>query len=228
MDLALFDLDETLICEDSSGLWLRWLVSQGFAPAEILEKERAMMTDYYAGNLAMDAYMALTLAPLAGMSVATVDGWIRRFIQRDILSRIYPAARERLNWHLSRGDNILVISASGEHLVAPIAHRLGAHGALAIGVETAEQRYTGNIYGTLTYKEGKVIRLQQWLSQQAPERPFQHLWAYSDSINDLPLLEHADYPVVVNPNPQLSKLAQDRGWQISLWGRYAKTQAVAG
>ncbi|OON40903.1 hydrolase [Izhakiella australiensis] len=227
MDLALFDLDETLICEDSSGLWLRWLVSQGFAPADMLERERTLMTHYYAGNLAMEDYMALTLSPLAGTSVATVDGWIRRFIQRDILPRIYPSARERLAWHLERGDKVLVISASGEHLVAPIAQRLGAHGALAIGVEISDQRYTGNIYGTMTYKEGKVTRLQQWLSQQQ-DSAFQHLWAYSDSINDLPLLEHADYPCVINPNPQLYKLAQDRAWQVCLWGRYTSAASAAG
>lgn len=218
MDLALFDLDETLICEDSTGLWLRWLVSQGFAPDSLLAQERALMEHYYAGVLSIEDYMALTLSPLAGMSTETVAGWIRRFIHRDIMPRVYPAARERMAWHRDRGDTVLVISASGEHLVGPIAERMGAHGALAIGVEIVEQRYSGETVGTMTYKEGKVQRLEAWLAQQ--DAAFAQCWAYSDSINDLPLLEHADRAHVINPGAQLYKLAQQRGWDVCLWGRY--------
>ena len=141
MDLALFDLDETLICEDSTGLWLKWLVSQGFAPEELIEEERALMEQYYRGSLSMEAYMHTTLSPLTDMATTTVSGWIRRFIHRDILPRVYPDARQRMDWHLQRGDTVLVISASGEHLVTPIAEQLGASGALAIGVEIIDDRY---------------------------------------------------------------------------------------
>ncbi|BCQ34070.1 MULTISPECIES: HAD family hydrolase [Erwinia] len=218
MDLALFDLDETLICEDSTGLWLRWLVSQGFAPAALIDEERALMEQYYQGSLSMEAYMHTTLSPLAGMSAATVSGWIRRFIQRDILPRVYPAARERMRWHQQRGDTVIVISASGEHLVAPIAEQLGASGALAIGVEIIDDRYSGQTYGTMTYKEGKVSRLNDWL-QQAQTPTYSRTWAYSDSINDLPMLEHADHAWVINPAEPLSLLAQQRGWEICHWLR---------
>lgn len=225
MDLALFDLDETLICEDSTGLWLRWLVSQGFAPESLLAQERALMEDYYAGVLSIENYMALTLSPLTGMSTETVAGWIRRFIHRDIMPRVYPAARERMAWHLDRGDTVLVISASGEHLVAPIAERMGAHGALAIGVTIADDRYSGQTYGTMTYKEGKVTRLNDWLASQPQGAAYQQLWAYSDSLNDRALLEHADRAHVINPGTPLYKLAQQRGWEICLWGRYATAVA---
>ncbi|WP_455814461.1 HAD family hydrolase [Pseudomonas graminis] len=218
MDLALFDLDETLICEDSTGLWLRWLVSQGFAPAALIDEERALMEQYYQGSLSMEAYMHTTLSPLTGMAASTVSGWIRRFIQRDILPRVYPDARERMRWHQQRGDTVIVISASGEHLVAPIAEQLGASGALAIGVEIIDDRYSGQTYGTMTYKEGKVSRLNDWL-QQVQTPPYSRTWAYSDSINDLPMLEHADHAWVINPAEPLSQLAQQRGWEICHWLR---------
>ncbi|CAO97233.1 HAD family hydrolase [Erwinia tasmaniensis] len=214
MDLALFDLDETLISEDSTGLWLRWLVWQGFAPAALLEQERLLMAQYYRGSLAMDEYMHTTLSPLAGMAITTVQSWIRRFIQRDILPRIYPAAHERLRWHQQRGDTVVIISASGEHLVSPIAQRLGAHAALAIGVDIVDDRYSGKIYGTMTYQQGKVSRLKEWL---ACRQPFEQIWAYSDSVNDLPMLEYADRACVINPDKKLDLLAQRRGWEVCRW-----------
>lgn len=218
MDLALFDLDETLISEDSTGLWLRWLVSQGFAPPELIEQEQALMEQYYAGSLSIEAYMQTILAPLAGMGTLTVSGWVRRFVHRDILPRVYPAARERMSWHQQRGDTILVISASGEHLVTPIALQLGAHDALAIGVEIVDDRYSGKTYGTMTYKEGKVTRLQEWLNGQQKGK-FNRTWAYSDSLNDLAMLEHADHAWVINPAQPLHTLAQQRGWKVCNWVR---------
>lgn len=213
MDLALFDLDETLICEDSTGLWLRWLVSQGFAAEELLEQERLLMAQYYQGTLAMEEYMSTTLSPLAGMAAPTVAGWIRRFIQRDILPRVYPSARERISWHQQRGDTVIVISASGEHLVEPIAQHLGADGALAIGVEIVDGRYSGATYGTMTYKEGKVTRVADWKK----DKSFRHTWAYSDSKNDLPMLEHADHAHVINPDEWLHQEAVTRGWEVCRW-----------
>jgi HAD superfamily hydrolase (TIGR01490 family) len=218
MDLALFDLDETLICEDSTGLWLRYLVSQGFAPAALIEQERALMDQYYQGSLSMEEYMSTTLSPITGMGTLTVTGWVRRFIQRDILPRVYPSARERMAWHQERGDKVMVVSASGEYLVVPIAEQLGAHGALAIGVEIVDDRYSGQTYGTMTYKEGKVTRLNDWLADQN-ETTFGKTWAYSDSINDLALLEHADHAHVINPGEQLHSLAEQRGWEVCHWVR---------
>ena len=218
MDLALFDLDETLICEDSTSLWLRWLVSQGFAPSELIDQEQALMAQYYAGTLSIEEYMNKTLSPLSGMATLTVEGWVRRFIHRDIMPRVFPAARERIAWHRSRGDRVMIISASGEHLVVPIAQQLGACGALAIGVEIVDQRYSGNTYGTMTYKEGKVTRLGDWKALQA-EETFDRTWAYSDSMNDLPLLEQADNAHVINPDERLHQEAVSRGWQVYHWAR---------
>lgn len=218
MDLALFDLDETLICEDSTSLWLRWLVSQGFASSDLIAEEQQLMTQYYAGTLSIEEYMNKTLAPLAGMATLTVEGWVRRFIHRDIMPRVFPAARERIEWHQQRGDKVMIISASGEHLVIPIAERLGAYGALAIGVEVVDDRYSGQTYGTMTYKDGKVTRLTDWKALQEGEA-FERTWAYSDSMNDLPLLAQADHAYVINPDTMLHQEAMSRGWEVCHWAR---------
>lgn len=218
MDLALFDLDETLIDDDSASLWIRWLVGQGFAPAELELQEQQLMQLYYQGKLSMEDYMQATLAPLTGLSVQTVAGWVQRYIRRDILPRVYPDARERLQWHRERGDCILVISATGEHLVAPIAEQLGADDALAIGVEISDGRFTGNTYGTMTYQQGKVIRLQHWLAQH-PHLKFEHSHGYSDSLNDKAMLQFVDSATVINPDSELSALAAEHGWEVCRWER---------
>jgi len=113
---------------------------------------------------------------------------------------------------------VMICSASGEHLVTPIAERLGAHGALAIGVEVVDNRYSGQTYGTMTYKEGKVARLSDWRALQQ-EQDFAHTWAYSDSMNDLPLLAQADHALVINPDALLHQEALNRGWQVCRWAR---------
>ncbi|WP_145538986.1 HAD family hydrolase [Yersinia kristensenii] len=218
MDLALFDLDETLISDDSSGLWLRWLVDEGLAPPELAEQEQYLMKQYYQGNLSMSCYMESTLSPLVGKHTVEVAGWVERFIARDILPRIYPQARKLLAWHRDRGDYIVIISATGEHLVNPIAQCFSANAALAIGVTVEDNRYTGKTYGTLTYREGKVERLKQWLAE-SPQLDFQRTYGYSDSINDKPLLEYVDRATVINPGTELVDLAILHDWDIHHWQR---------
>lgn len=115
-----------------------------------------MIAQYHAGILSIAEYMRTTLAPLMGRATLTVAGWLRRFIQR-----VYPDGREHINWHLQRGDTVL-ITASGEHLALPVAQQPGIHGALAIGVEVVDDRYSGQIYGTAVYSKGKMVRLSDW------------------------------------------------------------------
>ncbi|CNH42434.1 putative hydrolase [Yersinia frederiksenii] len=218
MDLALFDLDETLISDDSSGLWLRWLVDEGLAPIELAEQEQYLMKQYYQGNLSMSCYMESTLSPLVGKHQSEVAGWVARFIERDILPSVYPQARKLLTWHRERGDYIVIISATGEHLVTPIAQYFSANAALSIGVELENNRYTGKTYGTLTYREGKVERLKQWLAE-SPQLDFHRTYGYSDSINDKPLLEYVDRAAVINPGTELVDLAILHDWDIHHWQR---------
>ncbi|AHM74817.1 HAD family hydrolase [Yersinia hibernica] len=218
MDLALFDLDETLISDDSSGLWMRWLVDEGIAAPELAEQEQYLMKQYYQGSLSMSCYMESTLSPLVGKHIAEVAGWVERFIERDILPRVYPQARKLLNWHRNRGDYIVIISATGEHLVTPIARYFSANAALSIGVTVENSRYTGKTYGILTYREGKVERLKQWLLA-SPQLDFQRSYGYSDSINDKPLLEYVDHAAVINPGTELVDLAILHDWDIHHWQR---------
>lgn len=218
MDLALFDLDETLICANSNSLWMCWLVSQGYAPETLIGEEQALMAQYLQGEIPLETYMNRTLAPLTGMATLTVSGWVRRFIQRDIVPRVYPAARERLAWHQQRGDTIMLISAGGEHLLTPIAQRLGLHGALAIGVEIIDDRYSGQPCCSLNGQTGNASHPIDWQALQQEAR-FHHTWAYSDSISDLSLLAQADHACAINPDAQLLQEARQRGWEVSRWVR---------
>jgi len=216
MRIALFDLDETLIAADSASLWLRWLIKQNLASANLLDDEQTLMEQYYRGELSMVDYMKTTLSPLKGVSQQQVASWAAEFIQQEILPRVYPAARERLQWHREQGHYILVISATGEHLVVPIAEQLGADAALAIGVAQQDGYLTGETYGILTYQEGKVQRLAQWLAEN-PELQFDYSYGYSDSINDQPLLEYVDEATTINPDPRLKLIAEQQGWPMLPW-----------
>lgn len=218
MDLALFDLDETLISDDSSGLWIRWLADKGLAPPELAEQEQYLIKQYYQGQLSMACYMTSTLSPLIGKDTTEVAGWVERFIAHDILPLIYPKAREQLAWHRNRGDYIVIISATGEHLVTPIAQHFAADASLSIGVAVENGRYTGKTYGTLTYREGKVERLKQWL-MASPQLDFKCTYGYSDSLNDKSLLEYVDHAVVINPGTELVDLAILHDWEIHHWQR---------
>ncbi|PLR37243.1 HAD-IB family hydrolase [Chimaeribacter californicus] len=217
MDLALFDLDETLLCEDSATLWLRWLVSQGFAPAELVRQQPVLLEKARRGALAGEDYRLVTLSPLAGLSCRTVSGWVDRFIQRDILPRIYPDARRQLLWHRERGDYIIILSASGNHLVSPIARTLGAHQALAPDAGVEDDRFTGAPHPATAHHD-HAQRVEHWLAGWGGE-PFRALHGYSDSIHDRALLERVDHASVINPTPELHALASRRGWQVRAWQR---------
>jgi HAD superfamily hydrolase (TIGR01490 family) len=217
MPLAIFDLDDTLLDGDSSSLFLRHLVKHGLAPAEMLPREAAMMQDYYAGKLEMEDYMTFTLQPLRGRGVEEVAHWVDAYVRDTLLPRIFPAARATLAAQRAAGRRLLVISATGVHVVAPLARALGIADVLAIDLETRDGCYTGRTSGTLTYRHGKVERLQAWSAEQAED--LHDSVGYSDSINDVPLLEAVASAHVVNPAPALAHLAAERGWRRLEWVR---------
>lgn len=217
MALAIFDLDDTLVDGDSSSLWLHFLVDEGLAPARMLPHEAELMKAYYAGELAMEDYMAYTLTPLRGVAPETVAQWVAQFIDRTILPRIFPQARQQLAWHHRRNDRLLVISATGEHLVRPIAQRLGVAESLGILLESEHGAYTGQTYGVLSYKAGKVTRLHAWLAEH--RETLAGSYGYSDSLNDIPLLSAVSHAHAVNPDPILRQETQSRGWATLNWQR---------
>ncbi|GAB6260575.1 HAD family hydrolase [Photobacterium sp. R1] len=214
-NLAIFDLDETLIAADSASLWVKFLVDKGLASEHLLEQEQALMQDYAKGKMDMQSYMTATLAPISGKSELDLAPMIREFVEQRIQPAIFPDASERITWHKKRGDTVIIISATSEHLVKPIAELLQVDDALAIRLETINGIYTGSTTGTLSYREGKVTRLKAWLQDQLTQ--FHSLYCYTDSMNDLPLLQAVDFPFAVNPDPALALHAQMQEWTIMNW-----------
>lgn len=213
--LAIFDLDETLIAADSASLWNHFIVAKGLGPISLLTEEQTMMRAYGKGTLNMDSYMTATLALLKGKSQQQIKQLVDEFISEIITPTIYPQALNRIEWHRKRGDHILIISATSEHLVKPIATVLGVDDVIAINLEVNDDIYTGKTTGILSFKEGKVERLKTWLQQQ--DRHYKGSYGYSDSANDLPLLTLVNKPFAVNPDPTLAMHAQMKEWTIMDW-----------
>lgn len=222
MALGIFDMDDTLVDGDSANLWLHHLVERGFAPAEMLPREAALLQAYRDGKVDMHEYMRFALIPLRGLSMATVQGWLAEFVDDVILPRIFPQALRRLEWHREREDRLLIISATGEHLVRAIAERLGVADSIGIMLESADGIYTGQTHGVLSYRDGKVTRLRLWLEDEGES--LHGSFGYSDSLNDVPLLEAVEHKHAVNPDATLRRVAEERGWSVLAW-QYAVAQA---
>lgn len=215
MTLAIFDLDDTLIAGDSASLWLEFLVAEGLAPSGMLDRERDMMDAYRQGKLRMEDYMRFTLQPLAGKATDEVGGWADRYVDRVIAPIIYPQARERIEEHQADGHRCVVVSATAEHIVSRIARRLGIGESLAIQLGVDDGRYTGETTGTLTYQAGKVVRLREWLDATGETLDGSH--GYSDSVNDIPLLELVETAFTVNADARLAEHAGTRKWRSLHW-----------
>ncbi|WP_439107708.1 HAD family hydrolase [Congregibacter sp.] len=216
MTLAIFDLDNTLIAGDSDHLWGEYLCSQGMVDKSSFHAaNEGFYADYQRGELDIEAYLAFALAPLAGRSLDSLTALQAGFIRDCIEPILLPAAAELIQSHRDRGDRILIITATNEFVTRPIAALLGIEELLGCAVEITDGVLTGRATGTLTYREGKVQRLTEWLARE--EEVMDGAWFYSDSHNDLPLLEIVDNPVIVDPDDRLAQIGSERGWrQISL------------
>ncbi len=216
MPLAIFDLDETLIHGDCASLWaqhmadIQWVDRDSF-----LSREAELMALYSQGKLAMEDYMAYTLSPLVGRTEEEVEFVVGPFVEDVIEPIIYSDATRCLAQHRDAGDRLLVISASAHFLVSAIAERLGIEEVLAIDTEQLHGCYSGKTRGVLTYREGKVTRLREWLAAEGDS--LDGAYFYSDSRNDLPLLSLVDHPHTVNPDPVLKAHALQAGWPILSW-----------
>lgn len=216
MALAIFDLDETLIHGDCASLWSENMVRLGWVDGEsFLRRDREMMEAYSKGEMAMEDYMAFSLEPVAGRTLEELAHLVEPWVEDVIEPIIYGDACRCIAEHRKQGDRVLIISASGTHLVGPIAARLGVDEYLAIELEAVNGVYTGNTHGVLTYREGKITRLLEWLDQE--QENLKGASFYSDSRNDLPLLLKVDHPKAVNPDPVLRAHAEQRGWPILAW-----------
>jgi len=214
MALALFDLDNTLIGGDSDHSWGEFLVRQGLVDSA---RYRAMndqfYQDYLAGTLDIHAYLELALEPLAQQPRARLDALHQQFMAEVIEPLVLPKALALIEQHRHAGDRLLVITATNRFVTEPICKRLGLPELLATEPEQIDGRYTGRVSGTPTFQTGKVLRFNSWCAQHGIARD-EPSYFYSDSINDLPLLEQVTSPVAVDPDDKLRQQAEQRGWPI--------------
>ncbi|MBV6273539.1 HAD-IB family hydrolase [Alcaligenaceae bacterium CGII-47] len=215
--LALFDLDHTLLPFDSDYQWAAFLARTGRAgdPIEAQRRNDELMQRYNEGVL--NAYEAAEFM----LGLLTLTGprelvqWHEDYMAEIVSPQILPQAQELIAQHQANGDICVIVTATNEFVTRPIADALNIPHLIATIPERDGERYTGRIHGTPSFKEGKVTRVQQWLSDQNLSLGnFSDSWFYSDSLNDLPLLEAVSKPVATNPSPALRAIAHSRGWQV--------------
>ena len=213
MALAIFDLDNTLLAGDSDYLWGQFLVQQNLVDGEFYEKENQRFYDKYKrGELDINEFLAFSLQPLAKMPMEKLQALHQQFMAQSIEPILLSKAAALLDKHRQQGDFLLIITATNRFVTAPIADRLGVDDLLATDAEIVNNRYTGQPTGIPCFQDGKVKRLNSWLAQTGHN--MEGSWFYSDSHNDLPLLEQVNNPVAVDPDDTLSQHAEMRGWPI--------------
>jgi HAD superfamily hydrolase (TIGR01490 family) len=216
VSLAIFDLDNTLLVGDSDYEWGQFLVRRGIVDGETYEQaNRAFYEQYKAGTLDIHEFARFAFRPLAENRLEDLLAWREDFMRERIAPIILPRARELLARHRGRGDTLMIITATNRFVTEPIAAELGVDHLLATDPEFRDGRYTGEIAGIPCFQAGKVRRLEDWLAEHGETLAGSHF--YSDSHNDLPLLERVDHPVAVDADATLAEIASERGWhQMSL------------
>lgn len=216
MRLAIFDLDNTLIAGDSDHSWGEFLVQKKLVDAEAYRQANdRFYQDYKAGTLDIKEYLRFSLAPLTRHSMTELDAFHGEFMATVIEPMMLPKAQALLQQHRDQGDYLLIITATNGFVTRPIAERLGVDDILATDPEIVDGKYTGLSTGIPCFQAGKVVRLKEWLRERQWNLEGAHF--YSDSINDLPLLEQVPHPVVVDGDDRLLAVASERNWKsISL------------
>jgi len=211
--LAIFDLDNTLLCGDSDHLWGDFLVELGIVDAELYKRANdRFYREYNEGKLDIFEFLRFSLKPLSEHAPDTLYAWREQFVSEKIDPIILPAGLQLIQKHRDAGDTLLIITATNAFVTSPIAQRLGIKHLIATTPEMIDGRYTGQVAGIPSYKEGKIERLNQWLTSS--HHNLEGSCFYSDSHNDIPLLEIVDKPVATDPDEALTQHAQNRGWPI--------------
>lgn len=217
MRLALFDLDYTLLPLDSDYAWGQFTIALGWRDgASYTRANDAFYEQYKAGTLNIAEYVRFATAAMREQGMARAEQAHRRFMQEVVLPGLRDSARTLVDAHRASGDTLLLVTATNEFVTRPIAEAFGMDGLIAIELERdAAGEVTGEIRGVPSFREGKVARVEQWLSQRGLDwEQLSHSTFYSDSMNDLPLLERVHEPVATNPDPRLRAIAAERGWRI--------------
>lgn len=217
MKLAIFDLDGTLIAKDSDHAFGEFLVELGWADGAAFQRENDFFyQEYVAGTLDIDAYVDFATRPWRDRSVAEQGDALTRFMREVMQPAIGEPARALVRAHLDAGDRVAIATSTNEFITRPIADAFGVSTLIATLLERdATGRATGHIRGTPSLRDGKVRRVEQWLeSENLRLADFDASLFYSDSTNDLPLLERVSEPVATNPSAALEAIAHQRGWRI--------------
>ncbi len=213
MTLAIFDLDNTLLGGDSDYLWGTYLVAEGLVDEAYYQRENQRFYDEYRkGTLDIYEFLDFSLRHLAEHPLPELLALRRRFMAEKIEPIILPAGRALIEHHRQQGHRLLIITATNRFVTEPIAAALGVADLLATDPEFSDGRYTGKVAGVPAFREGKVSCLKQWLADNGAN--LADSWFYSDSHNDLPLLEMVSHPVAVDPDDTLRQHAEMKSWPV--------------
>jgi HAD superfamily hydrolase (TIGR01490 family) len=212
--LTLFDLDHTLLSGDSDVLWCDFLMDKGVLDRTTFAARNAdMETRYKAGTVGVQEFADFYIGTLAGKTPEEWEELRREFLVTQVIPRIPKAALELVQQHQRAGDMVVMTTATNRFITELTAQHFGIEHLLATETQIVTGEFTGHSTGTLNMREGKVERLHRWLDARAESLDRFHSTAYSDSINDLALLEAVDEPIVVDPDPRLAVIAQERAWR---------------
>ncbi|MCU7816564.1 MAG: HAD-IB family hydrolase [Candidatus Thiodiazotropha sp. (ex Rostrolucina anterorostrata)] len=213
MALAIFDLDNTLLAGDSDYLWGVFLVEKGIVDGDEYRRENdRFYAEYMAGRLDIIEFQRFSLKPLRDNRPEQLLDWRQEFLDSKISPIISQQARQLVENHKIAGDQLLIITATNSFITTPIAQKFGIDNIIATEPEILNGHYTGEVAGEPSFRDGKVNRLYNWLKEQ--QQDLRGSFFYSDSHNDLPLLESVENPVAVDPDETLTKIATERNWPI--------------
>lgn len=216
MNLALFDLDNTLLAGDSDFEWAQSLIARGVLDREVYEARNLEFYEQYkAGTLDIHVFLDFQLKPLSRHSRQELDAWHADFMATRVLPIITAPARALVQRHRDEGALVAIVTATNSFVTKPIAREFGVTHLLATEPEEVKGVFTGNVAGTPCFREGKVARVTEWLAAQGRRlEEFAQSYFYSDSLNDLPLLAHVSNPVAVDPDDTLARHAHLHGWPV--------------
>ena len=216
MKLALFDLDNTLLSGDSDFEWGQFMISRGVVDREVQEAQNLKFYQQYKdGTLDIHAFLDFQLAPLARHPRAQLDAWHREFMAERILPMIGAKARALVKQHADAGALLAIVTATNSFVTAPICKEFGISNLIATLPAEHEGQFTGKVEGIPSFKEGKIVRVENWLASLGQNwASFESSYFYSDSHNDLPLLRRVTHPVAVDPDDTLLQAANAAGWPV--------------
>lgn len=213
MDIAIFDLDNTLLGADSDYLWGQFLGENGHVDAEAHQKENdRYYKEYLEGNLDINEFLEFQFRPLAENNMATILSWRAHFLEEKIQPVMLPKAIKLIEEHRKMKHKLLIITATNNFITAPIAELFGIKDLISAEPEISNGQYTGKLSGTPSFAEGKITRYKQWLQENNYQADT--TWFYSDSHNDIPLLNQVTHPIAVDPDDTLKTEAKKHNWPI--------------